>query len=711
MSYAGGFGGGGGAGTVTGLAGDAGAAAPLLGVITIAGGTNLTTAGAANTITVNLDAAIAGMTAVDFANGGRIGTGLTAGNTLLLRAYDVDGTAYTTFATLTANNTPTMDLDDAVTKASNYIYRGGGTDVAVADGGTGASTLTQYGVLVGAGTNAVQALTAGSNGQVLVGSTTANPVMATLGSTGGTISYVAGAGSLSLDVNASIATPTGFATWGGAGVYFDDTTLGEFTVSRPGTGYINGKLISWTAPQTVTGMTAGNTYIIYIDNTGTIGSTTSFAQATFQDYIPLFECMRDSTPVTNTQLTVRENHPYNFPVAASFFDHSVIGPVIENNLNGANITINGTQKIQINGADVLADHGLYTTIPDSSSAAVTFKKYYTTAAGKWAFYSGTDTFSGTWNNAGTPTALTAGRYAVYTLYCSKDNINTSTPTYFAVLDTSEYNSQTAANTAIANGTVAKATAELAKLEVCQLGYIIFRQSTNAITSVVISKTTLRQTLSTGGTNTAALVNTNVTAFNGILSSADTNVQAALDTIDNWGATTTDHAVLIGNGTGAAIGSLTVGSNGQVLLGATTADPAFATLTSSGGTITFTPGANTLNLEATVTAGGLTWNNVTGTTQAMAVNNGYIANNGSQVVCTLPASAAIGTMMAVAGNGAGGWRISQNANQYINFLSSVTATGTGGYLESTTRYDVVWIICTVTDVGFVVVTSIGNITVA
>ena len=44
-------------------------------------------------------------------------TSTSAGNTLLLQAYDVDGAAYTTFATLTANNTPTFDLAAAATKA------------------------------------------------------------------------------------------------------------------------------------------------------------------------------------------------------------------------------------------------------------------------------------------------------------------------------------------------------------------------------------------------------------------------------------------------------------------------------------------------------------------------------------------------------------------------------------------------------------------
>jgi hypothetical protein len=73
------------------------------------------------------------------ATGGGLRTAKLAANTALLQAYDVDGGAYTTFATLTANNTPTFDLADTVTKASNYIYRGGGTDVLLADGGTGAS--------------------------------------------------------------------------------------------------------------------------------------------------------------------------------------------------------------------------------------------------------------------------------------------------------------------------------------------------------------------------------------------------------------------------------------------------------------------------------------------------------------------------------------------------------------------------------------------
>ena len=64
---------------------------------------------------------------------------------------------------------------------------------------------------------------------------------------------------------------------------------------------------------------------------------------------------------------------------------------------------------------------------------------------------------------------------------------------------------------------------------------------------------------------------------------------------------TNHSVQVGAGT-ATLTQLAVGTNGQVLVGATGADPAFATLTSSDSSISFTTGANTLSLQV---AGGTT----------------------------------------------------------------------------------------------------------
>ena len=68
------------------------------------------------------------------------------------------------------------------------------TALPVGSGGTGASTLTDGGVLVGSGTGAVTSLGQATNGQLVIGSTGADPVLATL--TGGaniTVTNTAGA--------------------------------------------------------------------------------------------------------------------------------------------------------------------------------------------------------------------------------------------------------------------------------------------------------------------------------------------------------------------------------------------------------------------------------------------------------------------------------------------------------------------------------------
>jgi hypothetical protein len=74
-----------------------------------------------------------------------------------LGVYDVDDELTVDVLTMTPGNSPTADLWTSTTIGGASIYRSGGTDVPVADGGTGASTLT--GILQGNGTSAVTAIT------------------------------------------------------------------------------------------------------------------------------------------------------------------------------------------------------------------------------------------------------------------------------------------------------------------------------------------------------------------------------------------------------------------------------------------------------------------------------------------------------------------------------------------------------------------------
>ena len=218
-------------------------------------------------------------------------------------------------------------------------------------------------------------------------------------------------------------------------------------------------------------------------------------------------------------------------------------------------------------------------------------------------------------------------------------------------------------------------------------------------------------------------------------------------------TLTDHGVLLGSGT-ADVTVTAVGTDGQVLVGATGADPVFATLTSADSTIDFATGTNTLDLTtgatvpvsfatdsgsavpaagvitiaggtnvttsgagSTVTidasggGGGITWAEVTGTTQAMDVDTGYVANNAGLVTLTLPDTAAFGSIVRVVGKGAGGFLIAQNAAEFIRWdEASVTTTGVGGSLASTDNFDAIELVCMTADTEWVVLSSKGNITI-
>ena len=107
--------------------------------------------------------------------------------------------------------------------------------------------------------------------------------------------------------------------------------------------------------------------------------------------------------------------------------------------------------------------------------------------------------------------------------------------------------------------------------------------------------------------------------------------------------------------------------------------------------------------------GLSWTAVTGDT-SMAVDNGYLANKGSLCVLTLPSTAAVGRVVAVAGMNANLWKIAQNANGIIHFGNKNTTTGVGGYIQATLTYDAVELVCVVANNEWVVKNSVGNITI-
>jgi hypothetical protein len=112
----------------------------------------------------------------------------------------------------------------------------------------------------------------------------------------------------------------------------------------------------------------------------------------------------------------------------------------------------------------------------------------------------------------------------------------------------------------------------------------------------------------------------------------------------------------------------VGGTGRLMLGSGTLD-VLSVVSNKVGINTITPGS-ALEVIGTVTASGfsgngaVSWQPVAGTSQQAQPNQGYLLTNNALVTLTLPGSPNIGDVVRVSGTGAAGWRILQNAGQFV-----------------------------------------------
>lgn len=113
------------------------------------------------------------------------------------------------------------------------------------------------------------------------------------------------------------------------------------------------------------------------------------------------------------------------------------------------------------------------------------------------------------------------------------------------------------------------------------------------------------------------------------------------------------------------------------------------------TVTFPDADGTVAYVSNV----LTWNSVAGSFEFAVVNNGYVTTSGSLTTIALPATAAVGSVIAIGGQGSGGWTMTANTGQTIKMTSSTTTTA--GSLSSTNQYDCIEVVCVVANTTWVV----------
>jgi hypothetical protein len=170
-----------------------------------------------------------------------------------------------------------------------------------------------------------------------------------------------------------------------------------------------------------------------------------------------------------------------------------------------------------------------------------------------------------------------------------------------------------------------------------------------------------------------------TTTNQILYSSAANVVSGL--------ATANQAVLTTGATGTPV-LTALAVNGQLIIGSTAGVPAAATLTAGTG-IAITNGSNSITIATT--GAGVAWTDVTGATQTLAAENGYVTDRGGGVTYTLPASGTLGDEITIVGK-LGLATITPNANQQILIGSASGTVGATGTAVSNNVGDCINLIC-------------------
>ncbi len=496
-------------------------------------------------------------------------------------AVYVTGTASSTNLTIDADLGQASPLGGilnfiAPMQPNSFVFISGtGNTITVATtvvppslGGTGLTSLTQNAILYGDGSNPVGLILPGTNGQVLLGSTFGPPRFGTITSTGGTLSFTSGLNSLNIEANffgSSFFNPLqpGSGGTGRTVLTSHGVIIGEGSnavdVTAPGT---NGQvLIAATGkdPKFSTITSTGNT-ITFTPGPNTLAMDVNWSKLPNSQPIPVAEGGTGRTVLTG------------------------YGVLIGEGSNPVNVTAPGT-----NGQVLIASSNA-----DPAFATITS-------------LSNTVTFTFGPNSLNIDVNFSNVSFASHVFPVSGGGTGLTVLTAYGVLiGEGSQNVQ-----GLAPGTNGQAL----------LGSSIGDPAFATITS-------------TGGTLTFS--------FGPHSLNIDVNLQNSFFSPLNPGSGGTGQTVLTAYGVLIGEGSLKInvvpaGTNGQALLGSSTGDPLFATITSTGNTLTFSFGPNALNID--INFGNTLFNPLPvssgGTGQTVLTSYGILIGEGSGAIHVTP----------------------------------------------------------------------------
>ena len=481
--------------------------------------------------------------------------------------------------------------------------------LAVPQGGMGAATYTDGGILLGSGTGIVSAMTRGTAGQMLIGSTSGDPIMGTLSGTANEVDVTTGDGTLQV------------------GLPDDVTIAGDLTVSGTGPHVFGGISTNYTRNYFTGSFTSGgaSTFAakIWIDDTltGASGDTTFLANMilagnivtqTASESIVDISTLRVLEPIITNNLTgtgvineaaslhiltaptegVRNNALLVATGSSNFRGLVLVGtPGSDNNdeaLPESLSVIDGSIEILDQatlGAETITDGAF----PDTTNWAgatdwsdvISGNTTYTHSAG-----SGTLTqTSGQMAIAGKNNRWYKLTYTVSAVTATGALVLTLTNAFAAATVTLDVSSNATRSVVFQSNSAASSA-----------NFVLSATSDTASDTFTLDDLVLKEI--TGGNVIVAGKLTGGGA-NGMLVDGDGNV--TLDVVlpvasgGSGAATFTDGGILLGSGTGAFT-ALAQATNGQIPIGSTSADPVLASITGTANEITVTDGAGSITLS-------------------------------------------------------------------------------------------------------------------
>lgn len=556
---------------------DAGSAIPALSILQILGGTNINTAGAGNAVTVNLDAVIT-LTTV---NAITFDTNVAAaGVTLSGTTLSADGTDADININITAKGAGTVIIDELTLT----------TDLAVTEGGTGASSLTDHAVLVGSGTGAITAVGPGLTGQVLRGSTGADPSF--------------GAVDLTTDV-------TGYLPVGSGGTGVGSVTAHALVIGD-GTNALNELAVGATG-ETIMGSTGADCgWTGSPSFSGSVTAGTGLTVTTGNADISAGNLTLPTTSATAGNITINSVNALQMYGTRNFFAAGAGNYTLTTSADNIGIGSTALDSLTLGDYNIAIGTNAGTGLAEESNCIAIGYNCYSQAAGYGGqnIYIGSNIASVSSNNRNTSRTVAIGYNAM-----TKQSQNAGDAVYIGancmtnvfgnharnvfIGSSSGYNitgnGYPSSNTAYENTVIGHAALGIStgypQGNICIGCYAGYALTGNEKSNILIGNNGVAADANTIriGTNGSGIREQNKSYFAGIygVTPAGTLNVALIDSnhqlgsvaslgVENGGtgaATLTDHAVLVGSGTGA-ITAVGPGSTGQVLRGSTGADPSF-----------------------------------------------------------------------------------------------------------------------------------------